>query len=152
MSEFISITMGELLKQRAGEFGGTEAFVYPRLGIRKNYAEFYETCRGIARGFLELGVQKGDKVSVWATNIPEWVYLQFGLSMIGAVLVTVNTNYKAHELEYILEQSDSTTLIIMEEYRDTNFYSITRDVLKDIDSCKPGEYQSSKHPYLRNVI
>jgi len=59
---------------------------------------------------MALGVKRGDHIAVWAYNVPEWVLLQFASAKIGAILVTVNTYYKSHELEYLLKQSDSTTL------------------------------------------
>ncbi|HPA73976.1 MAG TPA: AMP-binding protein, partial [Spirochaetota bacterium] len=95
MSSFIEKTIGQALKERASEIPGNDALVYPEFGIRQNYKDFYAAARDVAKGFMALGVKKGDHVSVWTTNLPEWVYMQFGLSMIGAVLVTVNTNYKS---------------------------------------------------------
>ena len=107
---------------------------------------------GVAKGFMAVGVEPGDKVSVWATNVPEWVYMQFGLGMIGAVLVTVNTNYKSHELEYILRQSDTTTLVLIEEYRDTNYYETVREVIPDLDRSEPGSTAVEQLPCLNNVV
>jgi len=101
---------------------------------------------------MAIGVGKGDHVSVWTTNVPEWIYIQFGLGMIGAVLVTVNTNYKSHELEYILNQSDSTTLVLIEEYRDTNFFNITNAVIPELTDSLPGNITSKKLPFLKNVV
>ena len=72
--------------------------------------------------------------------------------MIGGVLVTVNTNYKSHELEYILQQSDSTTLVLIDTYRDTSFYDIARDVIKGLDSSRPGEVSTDNLQTLKNVI
>ena len=95
----------------------------------------YDQCRKTARGLLALGIKRGDHVSVWTTNVPEWVYLQFALGMVGGVLVTINTNYQSHELEYILKQSDSTTLFLIDTYRDTSFYDTVRKILPELDSC-----------------
>lgn len=144
--------MGNLLRETAAKFPGNDALVYPETGLRLNYEQLLGRCTDVAKGFMALGVGNGDHVSVWTTNLPEWVYLQFGLGMIGAVLVTVNTNYKSNELEYILNQSDSTTLVIMEGYRDTNFYSITREVVPELDSCEPGRLVTEKLPCLKNVV
>ncbi len=152
MTAFREITMGNLLRETAARFPANEALIYPEQNIRMNYKQLLDTCTGVAKGFMALGVQKGDHVSVWTTNLPEWIYMQFGLGMIGAVLVTVNTNYKSNELEYILRQSDSTTLVLMEEHRDTNFYRITKEVIPELDSCSPGKLASSKLPFLKNVV
>jgi fatty-acyl-CoA synthase len=152
MTAFQEITMGKLIRETASKFPNNDALVYPDVNLRLSYQELLEKTKGVAKGFMALGIQNGDHVSVWTTNIPEWVYLQFGLGMIGAVLVAVNTNYKSNELEYILNQSDSTTLVLMEEYRDTNFYKTTQEVIPELDTAKPGELNVPKLPYLKNVI
>ncbi len=152
MSAFIEVTMGELIRDTAARFPKHDALVYPDTGLRQNYSEFLHMCKEVAKGFMAIGVKKGDHVSVWTTNVPEWVYMQFGLGMIGAVLVTVNTNYKTSELEYILNQSDSTTLVLIEQYRDTNFYDTAREVIPELDNCQLGQIESDKLPYLKNIV
>jgi fatty-acyl-CoA synthase len=152
MTAFREITMGKLIRETASKFPNNDALVYPDTNLRLSYQELLEKTVRVAKGFMALGIQKGDHVSAWTTNIPEWVYIQFGLGMVGAVLVTVNTNYKSNELEYILNQSDSTTLVLMEEYRDTNFYKTTQEVIPELDTAKPGKLGTSKLPYLKNVI
>jgi fatty-acyl-CoA synthase len=152
MTAFREITMGKLIRETASKFSNNDALVYPDVNLRLSYQELLEKTIGVAKGFMALGIQKGDHVSAWTTNIPEWVYMQFGLGMIGAVLVTVNTNYKSNELEYILNQSDSTTLVLMEEYRDTNFYKTTQEIIPELDTAKPGKLGAPKLPSLKNVI
>jgi len=152
MADYRDITMGNLLRETASRFPDSEALVCPESGINENYQAFLDKCIKVAKGFMAIGVGKGDHVSVWTTNVPEWVYMQFGLGMIGAVLVTVNTSYKSHELEYILNQSDSTTLVLIEEYRDTNFFDITNEVIPDLAESRPGEITSKTLPFLKNVV
>jgi len=152
MHEFTTATMGELLKDTSSRFSDHVALVYPETGLKQDYVEFYNACKDAAKGFMAIGVKKGDHVSIWTTNIPEWIHMQFGLSMIGAVLVTVNANYKTNELDYILNQSDSTTLVLMEEYRDTSFYETVREVIPELDNYRPGQIKSENLPYLKNVI
>ncbi|MCX7981602.1 MAG: AMP-binding protein [Syntrophales bacterium] len=152
MSDFVHMTMGELIKKTATEKKEVEALVCPDFGIRITYGELYEKCRLLARGLMALGIRRGDACAVWTTNLPEWVYLQFALGMVGGILVTVNTNYRAHELEYLLHQSDATTLFLMEGYRDTNFYETVREILPELDTCKPGFLISPRLPKLKNVI
>ena len=89
--------------------------LYVNPALRMTYREFNEHCRNIAKGLMALGIEK-EHVALWATNKPEWVSLQFDGKM-GAVLVTVNINYRAAELEYLLKHSDATTIILMEQYR-----------------------------------
>lgn len=152
MVEFVETTIGRTLRETASRYPDHEALVYPALGLHQNYREFAEECNKVAKGFMALGVKKGDHVSVWTTNIPEWIYMQFGLGMIGAVLVTINTGYKSHDLEYIVGQSDSTTLALMEGYRDTNYYETVREVVPELASSAPGKLESKALPFLRNVV
>lgn len=152
ISTFKEVTIGYVLRKTVASYPGHEALIYPELKIKKTYAELLCRCKEIAKGFMALGVKKGDHVSVWATNVPEWVYLQFGLGMIGAVLVTVNTSYKAGELEYILNQSDSTTLVLIEGFRDNNYYNTIREVVPRLESSNPGAIKSPNLPYLKNII
>ena len=152
MSDFRKITMGDLLRDTASKFSENDALVCPEFGVRETYGEFLISCTKVAKGFLAIGVKKGDHVSVWATNVPQWTHLQFGLGMIGAILVTVNTNYKSHELEYILNQSDSTTLVHIEGYRDTSFSRIVEEVIPEAKGAGVGNIRSDRLPSLRNVI
>ena len=152
MGDFRDITIGRLLRNTVQNYAAREALICPAFGVRQTYEEFYNACVRVAKGFMAVGVEPGDKVSVWTTNIPEWVYMQFGLSMIGAVLVTVNTNYKSHELEYVLRQSDTTTLVLIEEYRDTNYYETLREVIPDLDRSEPGSTAVAQLPSLNTIV
>jgi fatty-acyl-CoA synthase len=152
MTGFVRKTMGEVIEDTAGRFPGNPALISPQFNVRHNYHELRDQCRRTAKGLMALGIKRGDPVAVWTTNVPEWIYLQFGLGMAGGILVTVNTNYQSHELDYILRQSDSTTLFLIDAYRDTSFYDTTRKILPELDACKPGALASSKLPLLKNVV
>jgi fatty-acyl-CoA synthase len=101
---------------------------------------------------MKLGIDKGEHIAIWATNRPEWVVTQFATGKMGAVLATVNTNYQAAELEYLLKQSDSTTLILMESYRDTSYIDVLYKVVPELRNSEPGKLKSNKLPCLKNVI
>jgi len=152
MSGFVSKTLGEVIRETAGRYPENPALVSTQFNIRMNYSELYDKCRKVARGLMAMGIKKGDHVSVWTTNVPEWIYLQFALGMVGGVLVTINTNYRSHELEYILKQSDSTTLFLIDAYRDVSFYDTARTVMPQLDHCPPGQLQSAKLPKMKNVV
>jgi fatty-acyl-CoA synthase len=152
MSEFVNKTMGDVMKEAAGRYPGNPALICPQFQIRYTYQELYDQCRKTAKGLMAMGVQRGDHVSVWTTNVPEWIYLQFALGMVGGVLVTINTNYQSHELEYILRQSDSTALFLIDTYRDTSFYDTVRKIVPELDGCQPGQLSSAKLPLLKNVV
>jgi len=81
---------------------------------------------------MKLGVKKGDHVAIWATNVPEWVITQFANGKMGGVMVTVNTNYKVFELEYLLRQSDSTTLILIDGWRDSSYTGMIDELCPEL--------------------
>ncbi|MEK4922854.1 AMP-binding protein [Cytobacillus sp. FSL R5-0569] len=152
MSELLNITIGDLLEKRAEENPNHEALVYADRGLRYTYHSFNEYCRTVAKGFMKLGLEKGEHVAIWASNTPEWVSAQFATGKIGSVLVTVNTNYQAAELEYLLQQSDATTIILMEKYRDQSYIDILYKIAPELKTSQPGQLKCSKLPFLKNVI
>mgnify|MGYP006308980129 CR=1 FL=1 len=104
--------IGDLVDANAEKLKNDIALAYHEYGFKNTFAQFRDICRQVAKGLMALGIRRGDHIAVWANNLPEWVYTQFGSAMAGAVLVTVNTNFRAFELEYLLDQSDTTTLIM----------------------------------------
>ncbi len=106
---FLHETAGGMLAVMARRAGEREAIVAPDRRI--TYAQLHREAQRVARGLLALGVKKNDKVALWLPTRPEWLFAQSGCAMIGAVVVALNTRYKAHELRYILRQSDATTLV-----------------------------------------
>ena len=122
------VTVGRLLTELARAQPQREALVYTHRSRRMTFAELEAEARVIARGLMALGVERGERVALWATNVPEWVVLQFALAKIGAVLVTVNTSLRAHEVEYLLRQSEAATLITIPGFRDLDYLSILDQV------------------------
>ncbi|HEX8960386.1 MAG TPA: AMP-binding protein [Geobacteraceae bacterium] len=152
MSKNLEYTIGGLLDHIAATYPDNDAVVYPERNLRYSYREFNEVCRQVAKGLLRLGIGKGDNISIWAYNVPEWVILQFASAKIGAVLVTVNTAYKSAELEYILNQSDSTTLFMVKSWKDTDYVDTLTQVVPEIATVKPGELSNPKVPFLKTVV
>jgi fatty-acyl-CoA synthase len=106
----------------------------------------------VARGLLALGINKGDHVCIWATNYPEWVVAQFATAKIGAVMVTVNPAYRTHELEYVLKQSDASAIILIGNFRSSDYVGMLNEVVPELVTSAPGQLRSDKLPHLRNVI
>ncbi len=152
MSELWNITIGDLLDQVAEKHPDHEAVVYTDRPFRKTYSQFRDLCNMVAKGLMAMGIKKGDHVAIWATNRPEWLLAMFATAKIGAVLVTVNTNYKVFELEYLLRQSDSSTLILIDGFKDSNYVEAIRQLCPELDHCKPGELKNEGLPFLKNVI
>ncbi|QHE52332.1 AMP-binding protein [Pontibacillus sp. HMF3514] len=148
----LQLTVGELLEEKVRLYPDQEAFVYPELGLRKTYQEFDDMVNEAAKGFMALGIEKGEHVAIWSDNKPEWLISQFATGKMGAVLVTVNTNYQAKELEYLLKQSDATTLILAESFKQTSYIEVLREVCPEIDSHDKGKLEVQNLPYLKNII
>lgn len=152
MAELNASTIGKLLEEVAKERPESEAVVYPDRNLRYSYKQFDQECRKAAKGLMKLGIKKGEHIAIWASNRPEWVVTQFATGKMGAVLVTVNTSYQAAELEYLLKQSDSTTLILMEAFRDTSYIDILYKIIPELKTSQPGRLFSENLPCLKNII
>ncbi len=152
MENLLPYTVGELLEVQAKKYPEHEAVVYADRDLRMNYKEFNMLCRKAARGLMKLGVKKGEHIAAWSSNTPEWVVSQFATGKMGAVLVTVNTNYRTAELEYLLKQSDSTTIILMEQFKDASYIDMVYEIVPELKTSEPGKLESSTLPYLKNVI
>jgi len=152
MADALHFTMGGLLESIADRYPDNDALVYPDRGLRYTYKEFNALCDRVGKGLMALGVKKGDHVAIWATNVPEWVVLQFATAKIGSVLVTVNTNYKSAELEYILEQSDATTLFLVKGFKDTDYVETLYAVAPELGTAEVGKLSTPRLPFLKNVV
>ncbi|MSM41223.1 MAG: AMP-binding protein [Geobacter sp.] len=152
MMQQLEWTVGGLLDQIAETYPDNDALVYHERGLRYSYREFNQVCRQVAKGLMKLGIGKGENVAIWAYNVPEWVILQFATAKIGAILVTVNTAYKSAELEYILDQSDSTTLFMVKSFKDTDYVATLNAVVPELATAKTGTLSTPKLPFLKNVV
>jgi fatty-acyl-CoA synthase len=146
-------TIGNIEDILAENFGDNSGLEYNSLGIKYTFKEFREVCNKVAKGLMALGIKRGEKIAIWANNVPEWVYTQYGSARMGAVLVTVNTSYKSAELEYLLEQSDSTTLILLSGVREPDEYIKTiNKVCPELKDAEPGKTHCKRLPFLKNLI
>jgi len=148
----IDLTFGKLLEKVADTFPDQTAFSYTTRDYTRTYREFLMEVDRTARMFLAMGVKKGDHIAVWATNTPHWYLTFWAAARIGAVLVTVNTSYKIHEAEYLLHQSDTQTLVMIDGYKDSDYVSIINEICPELKDAKPGELNSERLPVLKNVI
>ena len=151
--ELIDMTFSEVLDRVADEFPDQYCFKYTTLDYTRTYAQFREDVDRFARALVSLGVKAGSKVAIWATNLPAWYITFWATVKLGAVLVTVNTAYKIHEAEYLLRQSDTHTLVMIESCLDSNYKEIINTLCPEIKDTKAGEPLHCKRlPFLRNVI
>ena len=149
-NSFLDATAGQMLARVAARFPDREAIV--AADRRITYEEFLRESERAARGLLALGIWKDDKVALWLPNRPAWLFVQQACAMIGAVTVALNTRYKAHELGYILGQSDSTTLILADHLGPIDFFETLNEVLPGLRDGEPGELALPQFPMLRRVI
>jgi fatty-acyl-CoA synthase len=152
MADVIEKTIGDVLDEAAGKYPHSDAVVFVDKGVRYSYAEFKEVCDRAARGFMAMGVGKGDNVAIWATNHPEWVITQFATAKIGAVMVTVNPAYRTGELEYLLQQSDANTILLIESFKTSRYVEMLNEVCPELAGSVPGELNSEKYPKLKNAV
>jgi fatty-acyl-CoA synthase len=146
------ITIGELLREISSKYPDNEALVSVHQDIRYNYKRFYEICRAAAKGFIKLGVKKGDRVAIWATNYPEWLFTMFGTGIIGSILVPVNPAFRAHELEYVLRDSQSKILVMIEKFKTSDYPQMLKTVCPEIVNCQPTAIKCEKLPELKGVV
>lgn len=146
------ITVGDLLDSLAGRYPHNEALVYPDRDLRYTYRQFQYECNRVAKSLIALGIKRGEHIAILAPNVPEWVMIQFAAAKMGAVLVTVNTNYKVFELEYLLRQSDATTLIFSGGIKDSNYLDMVCELCPELRDSMPGRLNSKKLPMLKNFV
>jgi fatty-acyl-CoA synthase len=147
-----SLTLGQILDRAIEKNPDSDAVVYYDRDYRLTYREFGDLVDQLAKGLMALGVQKGEKVAIWATNVPHWVPLQFATAKIGAILLTVNTLYKIAELAYLLEQSDCENIFIIDGYRDTDYVQTIYELIPELKTQQRGYLKSEKFPHLKRVV
>lgn len=150
MFEIINKTIGEYLEEIASKYPDNDAVVYPLRGIRLSYKEFNALTDRLAKGLLASGLKKGDHVAIWAHNIPEWIYLLFATAKIGVVTVTVNTLYRAHELKYLLHQSDSKALFMVKGLK-TDYVETIYEILPELRDSNTTKIENENLPLLEKI-
>ena len=151
--QLVDMTFSQLLDRTVEAFPDQCAFRYTTLDYTRTYAEFSKDVDEFARALISLGVRSGDKVTIWATNLPQWYLTFWATTKIGAILVTMNTAYKIHEAEYLLRQSDTHTLVMMDGFRDSDYSGIIGELCPELEHSTPGKpLHCRRLPFLRNVI
>lgn len=152
MEKFWSITLGDMLEYNADTYSNENAVTYTDRDYKRTWKEFNDEVDKVAKNFIKMGVKKGDHIAIWATNIPEWLLTFFASAKIGAVLVTVNTNYKVFELEYLLKQSDTKVLVMGKGFKDVNYSDVVNELCPTLKNSTPNEYTDKKLPFLKSVV
>jgi fatty-acyl-CoA synthase len=116
------------LRRTAGRFGDREALVVAHQNYRATYSDLVAQSEEVARGLMARGVKKGDRVGIWAPNRYEWVVVQYATAAKGAILVNINPAYRTSELEYALNQSGITFLILAAGFRQADYRAMLAEV------------------------
>lgn len=150
--EMIEKTLGKMLDDLAANYPDSVAIKYTTREYQKTWSELNERCNAVAKGLLSLGIKRDDKVAIWATNVPEWYEILFASAKIGAILVTVNTNYKEFELEYLLKQSDTKMLVMIDGVKNNSYVDTIDKLLPEFRNSKKGEVDNQKFPFLKKIV
>lgn len=145
-------TLGDYLEYWAEHTPDKEYIVYSDRDLRFTWKAFNQRVDNMAKGLIAIGVKKGTHVGIWAQNVPDWLTFLYACAKIGAVYVTVNTNYKQNELEYLVEDSDMHTLCITDGTFDSNYVDMVYTMLPELRTSERGHLDSKRFPKLKNVI
>lgn len=154
MSNFTvrELTLDQFLENTAARFPDTDAVIHAGRESRQTRSEFSTCVDDMARGLMVIGVQKGEKVTAWTTNVPHWMTLMFATTRIGTILVTVSTNYYKTELRYLLQQSEYKSLFIIDSVRDHDFITSTYEVLPELRHQWRGMLGVEGLPHLKRIF
>src|SRR6266480_5890413 len=148
----LGLTIGDLFDQTVELYPDQPALISPQQQIRLTYRTLQEQVNRCAKGLMQLGLQKGQRVGIWSPNRAEWCITQFATSKIGAILVNINPSYRLHELEYALKQSGCSGLVLAPEFKTSNYTEMVNTLAPELDECEAGKLQAARLPDLTTVI
>jgi fatty-acyl-CoA synthase len=148
----LGLTIGDMFDQIAARYPGNEALVSRHQGRRYSYRELQAAVDQCARALMQLGVQKGERLGIWAPNCAEWAIVQFATAKIGAILVNINPSYRLHEVQYALTQSGCTHLVIAPRFRTSDYTGMLDALAPELSRSRPGQLQAAGLPSLRTVV
>ncbi len=148
----IEKTIGGLLEEAAQLNPDHEFIIYADRDLRMTYRGFNSRVDLMANGLLAMGLKKGDHLGIWASNVPDWLTFLFATAKIGVVLVTINTAYRLHELEYLIQQSDINTLCLIDSFRENDYLGMIYELIPELRTCERGHLNTNRFPCLKNVI
>ena len=149
---YLEKTLGEVLREKASAQPDKDFLIYADRNLRFSYAEFNKRVDDLAKGFLGMGLKKGDHVGIFATNVPDWNTILFACARLGIVSITVNTSYKIHELEYIIKQSDMICLCLIDGWRDSDYVGMVNELIPELKTSERGYLNSEKFPFLKYLV
>ncbi|OUO53875.1 AMP-binding protein [Parabacteroides sp. An277] len=152
MLELQNKTVGQWLEYWTEKQPDKEYIVYSDRDLRFTWKEFNYRVDCMAKGLMAIGVGHGTHVGIWATNVPDWLTFLYASAKIGAVAVTINTNYKQNELEYLVENADIHTMCITDGVFDGSYIDMVYTMLPELRNSQRGYLRSTRFPEMRNVV
>ncbi|MFO7596158.1 MAG: AMP-binding protein [Desulfocurvibacter africanus] len=146
------LTLGQLLDETVAKYPDNDAIIYVDRDFRLTWRQFGALVDDLAKGLMAMGIEPGEKVAIWATNVPYWVALMFATAKVGAVLLTVNTNYKQNEIKYLLSHSETENLFLIDGYRDTDYVQTIYELVPELKTEQRGFMKSEAFPHLKRVL
>ena len=145
-------TLGDWLEYWAEETPDKEYIVYSDRNLRFTWKTFNNRVDNMAKGLISIGVTRGSNVGIWAQNVPDWLTFLYATAKIGAVAVTVNTNYRSEELQYLMKDSDMHTLCMTDGIPGSNYTDIINELVPELKTTQRGKLKSVHFPELKNVV
>lgn len=145
-------TIGDCFDATVARHSERDALISRHQGLRYTWRELQAVVDRTARALLAIGVTKGERVGIWAPNCAEWAITQFATAKIGAVLVNINPSYRTHELEFALNQSGASTLVLQGAFKASNYVDMLTELAPEIAAASPANFSSARLPNLTRVI
>ncbi|MGD1882516.1 MAG: AMP-binding protein [Paracoccaceae bacterium] len=148
----LDLTIPDLLTRCVRAHPDAEAAVLPAQSIRWTWSELAQQVDALAGGLSSIGIEKGDRVGIWAPNRVEWLLTQFATARIGAILVNINPAYRVFELEFALRKTGCKALILAEAFKTSDYIAMLRELVPELATAAPGALSAKALPALQSVI
>lgn len=148
----LGLTIGDQFDQTVNRYPDNPALVSRHQHIRLTYRELQAEVNQCAKGLLQMGITKGQRVGIWAPNCAQWCVTQFATAKVGAILVNLNPSYRTHEIEYALKQSGCSVLITAPAFKTSDYTAMLYELAPELRECEPGKLNSARFPDLHMLI
>jgi fatty-acyl-CoA synthase len=148
----LGLTIGDMFDRTATRYADNEALVSRHQNLRYTYRQLQTEVDRCARALIALGVEKGQRVGIWAPNCAEWTITQFATSKLGAILVNINPSYRLSEVQYALRQSGCAWLVTAPRFKTSDYTAMIHELTPELAASQPGALQSANFPSLRGVV